>query len=475
MGERLTWVNARAASQISIGSMTRGAHITPFDPPALERAVPRYTSYPTQPHFSEAIGAEAYARWLGDLAPERALRLYLHIPFCRRICWFCACRTQATGRYAGVRRYVDALLAEGARLAEILGPGRRVTELALGGGSPSVLAPGDLTRLVAGLEAVLPGISEAPVTTEIDPRDMTEERLDALAAARVSAVALSVQDVDPGVQAAIGRNHDHASTCRIVEALRRRGIRRISLDLLYGLPAQSAETLARSVAAVVALEPTRIALYGYAHLPWLAKRQAMIDIDLLPGSSSRRAQAREARALIEAAGYTAVGMDHFVRPDDPLARAERAGRLERSFDGYRVGDGAALLGLGASAVGALPQGYVQNETATARYLARIEGGELAAKRGHALSLDDRMRGAAIGQILCTAALDIDILAQRFGDFAKPVADRAAALLAAAPAGALTPWRGGFRISEDWRGRARLVAAEFDAYLARGRARHSLVI
>ncbi len=448
---------------------------SPFDPDALERAVPRYTSYPTQPHFAEAVGPRDYRRWLGEIEAERALRLYIHVPFCRSLCWYCACRTQGVGRYAAVGRYVDALAAEAARVAEALGPPRRMVEVAFGGGSPTTLSPGDLRRLHRALGAAFAGMEEAAFRAEIDPRDLSEPLLDALAECGVSEVSIGVQDVDPRVQAAIGRRQDHAATCRAVELLRGRGVRRLTMDILYGLPEQSLDTLSRTVEAVVALAPERIALYGYAHVPWLARRQTMIDESALPQGEVRRAQAAHARALILAAGYEAVGIDHFVRPGDPLHGACRAGRLERGFEGYRVADGAALIGLGASAIGALPQGYVQNEPGTAPYLRQIEAGGLATRRGHALSLDDRIRRAAVFQILCAGALDLDALTQRFGDFVKPISEAARRLTARAPAGSLVPWRGGFRVAPDWIGHARLIAAEFDAYLAKGGARHSLVI
>ncbi len=455
--------------------MTQHAPQSLFAIPALERAVPRYTSYPTQPYFSEAVGADSYARWLSEIRPDRALNLYLHIPFCRQICWFCACRTQALGRAAILRRYVDGLVTEAGRVGALLTAPLPVTRISLGGGSPTVLEPADLERLMNALAAAFPGAADAVLHAEIDPRDMSEERCAAFAAAGLGEVSLGVQDIDPAVQAVIGRGQDHATTCRAVERLRANGVSRVTLDLLYGLPDQTIDRLTRSVEAVVALAPERVALYGYAHVPWMAKRQTMIDARRLPGLAMRRAQADHARGLLIGAGYVQLGLDHFVRPEDPLAVAQRDGRIERCFEGYQIADGSVLIGLGASAVGALPQGYVQNEATTARYLSDVLAGRLTTRRGHALSLEDRVRRAAINQILCAGALDLDGLTRSFGDFAKAVADRASALVNNAPDGALLAWRGGFTIAPLWRTHTRLLAAEFDTYLARGAARHSMVI
>jgi oxygen-independent coproporphyrinogen-3 oxidase len=287
--------------------------------------------------------------------------------------------------------------------------------------------------------------------------------------------SIGVQDFDLKVQQSIGRLQGHEMTRDVILGLRGHGIESVNIDFLYGLPHQTEASLARTIEQVLALSPDRLALFGYAHVPWMAKRQKMIPEDALPGTEERRAQAGLARRLLTEAGYRPVGIDHFARPGDALARAAEDGTLRRNFQGYTVDPAEALVGMGASAIGSLPQGYVQNDPGTATWQLKVEAGQLPVAKNIALTLEDRMRRAAIEQILCGFALDIGRLADRFGDFARPLAETAESLVAEAPDGALIPWRGGFRIAEAWRDRTRLIAAEFDAYLASGTARHSLAV
>jgi len=446
-----------------------------FDPDALQRAVPRYTSYPTAPHFGPQVSASDYERWLGALAPGSALSLYLHIPFCDDLCWFCACRTQGAKRYPPVIRYLGFLIREIEMVGARLGKDHPVTHIHWGGGSPTVLRPAEILALARALDAAFPKRGACDVAVEIDPRDMTGAKLDALIEAGLTRASIGVQDFDPAVQQAIGRHQGHAMTRDVVLGLRERGVGSVNIDLLYGLPLQSEDSLTRTIDQVLALSPDRLALFGYAHVPWMAKRQKMIDNDSLPDSAARRAQAAMARRLLTEAGYEAIGIDHFAKPGDALAEAAREGRLKRNFQGYTVDDAAALVAFGASAIGSLPQGYVQNDPTTATYQLAIEAGRLPVKKGIMLNLDDQIRRSAIEQILCGFALDLDGLAKRYGDFVRPIAETAAHLLAAAPQGALVPWQGGFQIAEAWRDRTRLIAAEFDAYLGSQPARHSLAV
>src|SRR6056297_994886 len=448
---------------------------SPFAAQALERTVPRYTSYPTAPHFKPGFEPAAYARWLGEIAPEAALSLYLHIPFCDELCWFCACRTQGARRYAAVARYLDCIEAEIIAVSSHLGNCHPVTQMHWGGGSPTVLRPEDTARMVALMRDVFPNVGTAEFAVEIDPRDITPERLDALADAGLGRASIGVQDFDEAVQVAIGRRQTYEMTRDVIAGLRGNGVASINIDLLYGLPLQTEASLARTIEKVLTLAPDRLALFGYAHVPWMARRQRMIDEATLPRTEARMRQSALARRILTGAGYEAVGIDHFAKPGDSLAVAAREGRLRRNFQGYTVDGAGALIGFGASAIGAMPQGYVQNEPVTAAYQRLVEGGRLPVRKGLGLTLDDRMRRAAIEQVLCAFCLDLDALRAKFGDFVRPIAERVEWLLLEAPDGALERWRGGFRIAPAWQGHARLVAAEFDAFLARGHARHSLAV
>jgi len=449
--------------------------ISPFASSALERAVPRYTSYPTAPHFKPGFEPGAYARWLGEIRAEAPLSLYLHIPFCDELCWFCACRTQGAKRYAPLSHYLDLLEREIAMVAEHLGPDRVIGQMHWGGGSPTIMKPEDMARLHATMAEHFPGVRDAVFAVEIDPRDMTEARLDALSGAGMTRASIGVQDFDLAVQKAIGRMQGHELTRDVMLGLRDRGVDSVNVDFLYGLPHQTQASLARTIEQVLALRPDRLALFGYAHVPWMAKRQKMIPEAALPGTEERRAQAALARRLLTEAGYVPIGIDHFALPGDSLAEAARARTMRRNFQGYTVDHAEALIGMGASAIGSLPQGYVQNDPITASWQLRVESGKLPVAKNIALTLEDRIRRAVIEQILCFFSLDLHAVERAYGDFARPMADTVAALMAEAPAGALTPWRGGFRIAEAWHSHARLIAAEFDAYLAGSAARHSLAV
>jgi len=473
MQEFLIWVNAAARAPPQFSSMSQ--HPSPFDPSALQRAVPRYTSYPTAPHFRPGFEPAAYGRWLDDIAPDAPLSLYAHIPFCDDLCWFCACRTQGARRYAPLRRYLACLEAEIAMVAAHLGPDRVIGQMHWGGGSPTILRPEDMAWLHGVLAHHFPGLRSAEFAVEIDPRDMTPERLDMLAACGMTRASIGVQDFDETVQKAIGRLQGHAMTRDVTEGLRDRGIASVNMDLLYGLPHQTCDSLTRTIEQVVALAPDRLALFGYAHVPWMAKRQKMIPEAALPGTADRTAQAALARRMLIEAGYVPVGIDHFAKPADSLARAASDGTMRRNFQGYTVDHSQALIGFGASAIGSLPQGYVQNDTVTATWQCKVEAGRLPVAKSIALTLEDRIRRDAIEQILCFFSLDLESLAARYGDFVAPLEDIVRHLRRMAPEGALTPRKGGFRIDPAWHSHARLIAAEFDAHLNEGAARHSLAV
>jgi oxygen-independent coproporphyrinogen-3 oxidase len=448
---------------------------SPFDSDALTRSVPRYTSYPTAPHFSGAVDSTTYEAWLGGLQADAAISLYLHIPFCDELCWFCACRTQGSTKYAPVTRYLDRIEREIEKVAALTGGTQRISQMHWGGGSPTVLSADDIRRLADHVRRCFPNAAGAEFAVEIDPRDMTPDRVTALADAGLTRASIGVQDFDETVQAAIGRHQGWEMTRDVIGALRDIGVGGINIDLLYGLPHQTQESLARTLASVITLSPDRIALFGYAHVPWMAKRQKLIDEASLPGPAERQAQAALAARMLAEAGYSAIGIDHFARPGDSLAQAREDGSLKRNFQGYTVDPAEALLGFGASAIGFLPQGYVQNDAATATYQLRIDKDGLAAVRGVALDPGDRIRRDAIEEILCQFRLDLDRLRGVHGAAAAPLAGIAAGLLDAAPPGALEPWHGGFRISPRWQNRTRLIAAEFDAYFQTQPARHSLAV
>ena len=433
--------------------------------------VPRYTSYPSAPHFHQGITGETYREWLSALPPESSLSLYIHIPFCDRLCWFCACHTKQTRSYAPVHRYVQALLEEIVTVGGLVG-GATVRALHFGGGSPTLLTGRDLLRIGATVRSAFRMRPDAEISIEIDPSDMDEDRLDAFAALGVTRASLGVQDFDPRVQQAINREQSLDLTRMVVDGVRRRGVRSVNIDLLYGLPHQTVDSVETTAKAVLSLLPDRIALYGYAHVPWFKRHQVMIDASALPDARARHAQATGAAAHIVAAGYCQIGLDHFARPSDDMAAASTSGTLRRNFQGYTVDAADALLGLGASSIGLLPQGYVQNQPVTAHYERAVANGGLAVTRGIRLSGEDRVRAFVIERLMCDFALSRHELIERFGDDAEIVLRDADTVVASDRHGIFLRDGDNYRIPTTARSFVRSIASRFDTYLDKGAGRHS---
>lgn len=450
----------------------------PLDlPRLLAKPVPRYTSYPTAPHFHAGITAETYARWLAELPADAALSLYMHVPFCDSLCWFCGCHTRVTRRYEPVGLYLGGLMREVALIGAAVPRTARVTQIHWGGGSPTMLSPDDIRRLSDATRKAFRLADGAEFAIEVDPRGLDEARIAALAESGLTRVSIGVQDFDPEVQWAINREQSVEETRRAIEGFRAHGIRSLNIDAIYGLPHQTEARLIATLDEVVRLAPERIALFGYAHVPWMKKHQEMIPTEALPGISARFEQAEAAARFLVAAGYERVGIDHFALPTDSLAVAARNGTLRRNFQGYTVDPADALIGLGASAIGALPQGYIQNETATGRYLAQVSEGRLAAARGIALSDEDRARRRVIEAIMCDLALHADLLDSIAAPDAVKAAIRAeiAGMVDAFPEGFVIGDAKGFTVTEEGRPFLRLIAARFDAYLAEAAGRHSVAV
>jgi oxygen-independent coproporphyrinogen-3 oxidase len=428
------------------------------------KPVPRYTSYPTALQFGAAVGADTAAAWLAALAADAPLSLYFHIPFCRSLCWFCGCHTKVARHHGPVERYLGTVLAEMALVAARLGGARRVAHIHLGGGSPSLLEPDDLKRLADALHRHFAIAEGAEFAIEIDPRTIDGRRAAALAAIGVNRASLGVQDFDPAVQRAINREQPLSLTAHVVGLLRGHGIERLNIDLMYGLPLQSLGGVARTVESAIALAPDRVALFGYAHVPWIKKHQKLIDTAALPSPWPRWCQAQAASRTLAAGGYVPIGLDHFARPEDALARAAAAGTLRRNFQGYTADPAAALIGFGASAIGSLPQGYLQNDADTRSYAAAIAAGQLATVRGLGLTREDRLRGVVIERLMCALAVDFGAICRRFG-FAADHLDGALPRLSELASDGLVEVDGRrVRVPEDARLLVRTVAACFDAQL-----------
>lgn len=430
----------------------------------FDSRVPRYTSYPPATQFRSGLDASVAAGWLAAIPEGSAVSLYVHVPFCRRLCWFCACRTQGTRTLDPVIAYVDALLAELALLRAHLPRGIRMSRLHWGGGTPTLLPPDQITRLSDALRAALPMTDGAEFSVEIDPAEIDGPRMAALAAAGMNRASVGVQDFDPLIQDTIGRRQSFGQTARAVDLIRDSGITSLNADILYGLPHQDRTRMSETVQKLLALSPDRVALYGYAHVPWMSKRQVMIPTDTLPDAEARLALFQTARDLFVADGFAEIGIDHFARPGDGLALAQRAGRLRRNFQGYTDDRADILLGLGASSISRLPQGYAQNAPATGAYVAAVRDGRLAHARGHAFTPDDRWRGRMIEQLLCDFAIDAHEMRRDHGltparlqQVFDPVIAQFGSMVRVGP--------GGLRITPEGRPLARMIATMLDAYAA----------
>jgi oxygen-independent coproporphyrinogen-3 oxidase len=430
----------------------------------FDARVPRYASYPTAPTFSDRVGAAQMSQWLTAVPKGSAVSLYVHVPFCRRLCWFCASRTQGTASGQPVQAYVDSLLAEVRLVARHLPDGLRLSRLHWGGGTPTLLSPSQIARLADAIDKVLPFDAGHEFSVEIDPNEIDDARLDALAAAGMTRASVGVQDFDPLIQTAIGRNQSFEITQGAVEGLRARGIGGLDMDLLYGLPFQTVERIEAGTRQVLSLRPDRLALYGYAHVPSVARRQAMIPVEALPDPESRLVLAEAAARLLSAAGYQPIGIDHFGLPQDALTRAAVEKRLRRNFQGYTDDAAPVLIGLGASAISRFPQGYAQNAAATAAYQGAVRGNRLAVTRGHAFQGDDVLRGRIIEALMCDFSADLGAIAERCGVPGQQARALARGLDSAFP-GATRMHGSTLTITPEARVAVRLIARHFDAFAA----------
>ena len=436
------------------------------------RRVPRYTSYPTAPHFTAAIDEAAHRRWLADLHPGTPLSLYLHVPYCEELCWYCGCHTKATRRYAPVARYMETLRAEIALVANRLSGRLPVRHVAWGGGTPSLVSAADLLSAMELLRTRFDLAPNAEIAMEVDPRMVDAE---ALAASGVNRVSLGVQTFDASVQRAINRVQSFAETAAVAERLRAGGIERLNVDLLYGLPHQTVASCVETVRLSLTLAPDRFAVFGYAHLPAMLKHQRLIDEAALPDATERLAQLQAVARTLGDAGYVAIGLDHFARPEDGLARALAAGTLHRNFQGYTDDACPALLGFGASAISALPQGYAQNVVGIADYHEAVTAGRLPTARGMALSGDDALRRSVIERLMCDLAVDLDAVAADHGATADVFARERAVLHGMERQGLVRLSGATVAVQPRYRALVRSVAAVFDAYLHPEAERHARAV
>jgi oxygen-independent coproporphyrinogen III oxidase len=435
----------------------------------LNRPGPRYTSYPTAPHFSGAFGPEDHAAAIErSNAAGRPLSLYAHIPFCAKLCTYCGCHMMVTHRAEKVTRYVEMMEREVDLVAAMIAPGRPVVQVHWGGGTPNSLAPAEIERLMGALRARFAIAPDAEVSIEGDPRTLTDAHLAAASRAGFTRISLGVQSFSPVVQEAIGRLQPLGTVAAVASRARYEGFGGISFDLLYGLPHQTRDRFAETLAHTVALAPGRVSVFGYAHVPWMKKHQRLIDARALPGPEERLGLFAMAYEALTQAGYVPVGMDHFARPEDPLAQAALDGSLHRNFQGYttRAGD-ADMIGLGVSAISDFGDAYAQNTKGLTGYYAAVTAGTLPTERGIVLSDEDLLRRHVINEVMCSFGIDKAGVEARFGvDFDRHFSDAAAPLAELEGLGVVELSDGRIQVTERGRPFVRNVAMPFDAYLGR---------
>jgi oxygen-independent coproporphyrinogen-3 oxidase len=375
---------------------------------------PRYTSYPTAPYFHTGFDESDWLEALTAPTADRGLSLYAHIPFCDSLCYYCGCNMVATKDYSKTRPYLTTLDQEMARTAALVDPARVVRQLHWGGGTPTYLNPDDIRRLMAMMRTHFTLAADAEISCEVDPRELTREHLVALRESGFNRVSFGVQDMDPDVQQAVNRIQSEFLIQQVLDWSRELGFSSINLDLIVGLPKQTVDSFRRTLERVAVWAPDRLAVFGYAHVPWMKKHQKLIDEAALPDSATRLGLQQAVNEMLGAAGYVNIGLDHFARPEDELVRAQQNKTLWRNFQGYTTHKDCDILAFGASSISQTADVYMQNEKSLKRYQERVAATGFAVERGLKLSRDDQIRRDAITRVMCDLELDFAAFGKEWG-------------------------------------------------------------
>ena len=440
-----------------------------------DRRVPRYTSYPTAPHFHAGVNADTYERWLGEMGSDEPLSLYFHVPFCHEMCWYCGCYTKIVRRYEPIGDYAATMKDEVSLIGGMMGAKPPITHIHWGGGTPTILSAEDIEHLIGEVRESFNVAPDAEIAVEMDPRTMTEDRAKALARAGVNRASLGVQDFNENVQKAINRVQPFEMTAQVVNWLRDSGITAINFDLMYGLPYQTVDDIHRSVELAASLRPDRLAAFGYAHVPWMKTHQKMIPDEALPDAWERFAQAEAIAQGLADRGYRRIGLDHFALESDDMTEALDQGRLHRNFQGYTTDEASSLIGFGASSIGALPQGYIQNAQPLRGWGDAIRAGRPPIVKGIALTDEDRLRRGVIERLMCDLKVDLAAETARYGETAEHFRSEIEMLEPMIADGIATVEGSIVGITEMGRPLMRTVCALFDTYLDSGIGKHSQAV
>jgi oxygen-independent coproporphyrinogen-3 oxidase len=440
-----------------------------------ERNLPRYTSYPTALAFHQGVGEVEARAWAAALGPDQRLSVYVHIPFCRQLCWYCGCHTSVPNGYRRIGAYAEQLNTEIALWAAALGEHGGLAHLHFGGGSPNALEPDDFRAMVSQITEAFRIRPDAEIAVELDPRTLDDGFIEALGACGVTRASLGVQTFDPEVQAKVNRIQPYELVADRLQALRGVGVKGINFDLMYGLPGQSPASVGESARLAAGLGPDRVSVFGYAHVPWFKKHQEMIREEELAGLEGRWAQADAADEALAGAGYERIGLDHYARPGDELTLAAKEGRLRRNFQGYTTDPAEVLIPIGQSSIGRFPGGYVQNLRAPDTWAAALAEGRLPVDRGVAFGPEDSLRARVIERLMCDLTADVGAICRAEG-FAEDALDAGLDQARALEADGLCRVEGReVAIPPEARRLMRAPAACFDAALPSGGGRHSRAV
>ncbi len=444
--------------------------------PFAMQDVPRYTSYPTAVQFQPEFPGKTADQWLAALDPEATLSVYVHIPFCRQLCWYCGCHTSVPNSYDRAVRYVEYLLRDIRRSASLHGGKKgRVTHLHFGGGTPTYLDDMHIAEIVDAIDKGFGLASGGEMALESDPRTLTRERAKVLAGIGFNRISFGVQDFATPVQMKINRLQTYGLVAASTEFLREAGFTSVNFDLMYGLPAQTVESVARTARQAAGLQPERISVFGYAHVPWFKKHQKMINEAELPGVAERYNQAVTIDEGLRAAGYAAIGLDHFALAHDELTTTAENRTMRRNFQGYTTDVSDALLSFGASAIGEFPQGFVQAARDTLEWSQKIERNESPVTRGLATTAEDRMRSEVIERLMCDLSVDPGRIAQKHGFNPDMFGDVEQKLERAMDAGIVRMDGNRISVPPQHRLFLRTVAAAFDKHFVAAPNRHAKAV
>ncbi|MEO1028672.1 MAG: oxygen-independent coproporphyrinogen III oxidase [Pseudomonadota bacterium] len=437
--------------------------------------LPRYTSYPTAADFDSDITPETVASWVGDTPDKQPISAYVHIPFCDQLCWYCGCATNVANGYDRVERFVQTLQTEIGLWENAFNKPPGMGHLHFGGGSPNSLKPQHFYELVRHLKEVFGVRSDMEFAVELDPRSLTPGFIEVMSRAGVTRASLGVQTLDPEVQKAVNRIQPRSMITQSIAHLRQNGIRNINMDLMYGLPHQTIAHVREAAEYAVEVGANRIAVFGYAHVPWFAKHQRAIDADALPGLNERFDQAQTARDVFEQTGYVSIGLDHFARPDDLLADATRTGHLHRNFQGYTFDPHDTLIGLGPSSISQYRQGFAQSSRHLTEWKEAVEAGHLPVARGIELTAEDQLVARAIEVLMCTMAVDTALVCRELGVPENSLDDALERAKALEPDQLCVVYGRMISIPEDARIMMRTVAACFDRRRQETATRHAVAV